>query len=135
MTRLITVRKILRCHESYQAQYTLLFLLPQGVPSRGVCGGCEGEVSPSDSLSVGNTVFHHACLTCQVCSRNMEGKSVVMDNNNRVYCTEDYARLVGPQGNTMVGVYGMEYCTVGVHGSEILDYNMEGEYKSYTRRK
>ena len=33
----------------------------------------------------------------------------------------------------MVGVYGMEYCTVGAHGSEILDYNMEGEYKSYTR--
>ena len=44
--------------------------------------------SPQDSLSVGEVLFHHACLTCQVCHRNMEGKAVTLDNKNRVYCTQ-----------------------------------------------
>ncbi len=39
-------------------------------------------------------VFHHGCLECTVCKRNMEGKQITLDTNNRVYCTEDYDRWV-----------------------------------------
>ena len=30
--------------------------------------------------------------TCEVCKRNMEGKSVILDSKNRVYCSQDYER-------------------------------------------
>ena len=64
----------------------------QALSSGKPCMGCGQDVYPDDSLSVGNVLFHHACLTCQICHKNMEGKSVSLDNKNRVYCTEDYTR-------------------------------------------
>jgi len=64
----------------------------QALGGRGACAGCGEEVTSQDSLSVGEVLFHHACLTCQVCHRNMEGKAVTLDNKNRVYCTQDYDR-------------------------------------------
>ena len=59
------------------------------------CSSC-GEVIPPDghnALMVGDVRFHHACLQCQVCHKNMEGKAVTLDKNNRVFCTQDYNRL------------------------------------------
>ena len=62
--------------------------------SSGTCPACGDDVGPDDALSVGDLVFHHGCLLCTVCGRNMEGKPVTLDTSNKVYCTEDYDRLV-----------------------------------------
>ena len=56
------------------------------------CANCGENISPDDSLAVGESLYHHACFTCQVCKRNMEGKSVILDSKNRVYCSQDYER-------------------------------------------
>ena len=48
----------------------------EAVASTGSCGGCGEGVGPDDSLSVGEIVFHHACLKCTVCGKNMEGQQV-----------------------------------------------------------
>lgn len=79
------LRKIQRQPKNY-----LLYL--QGLASSGSCAKCGGNVGPDDSLSVGDLLFHHGCLVCVVCERNMEGKQITLDTNNRVYCTEDYDR-------------------------------------------
>ena len=62
------------------------------ITSHGTCTKCNKDVAPDDSLTVGDLMFHHACLTCHVCEKNMEGKSVTLDNSNRLYCTEDYQK-------------------------------------------
>ena len=61
------------------------------------CSSCGEVISPDghDALMVGDVRFHHTCLQCQVCHKNMEGKAVTLDKNNRVFCTEDYNRLDG----------------------------------------
>lgn len=64
----------------------------EAISSTGVCAVCAKDISPDDSLAVGDVLFHHGCMTCQVCNKNMEGKSITLDNKNRVYCTEDYTR-------------------------------------------
>ena len=58
------------------------------------CSSCGQSISPDghDGLMVGDVRFHHACLECEVCHKNMEGKVVTLDKDNRVYCTEDYNR-------------------------------------------
>eukprot|EP00090_Calanus_glacialis_P010350 TRINITY_DN18737_c0_g1_i1.p1 TRINITY_DN18737_c0_g1~~TRINITY_DN18737_c0_g1_i1.p1 ORF type:complete len:383 (-),score=90.96 TRINITY_DN18737_c0_g1_i1:399-1547(-) len=69
----------------------------QELVSTWPCSSCGEVISPDghDALMVGDVRFHHACLQCQVCHKNMEGKAVTLDKDNRVYCTEDYNRLYG----------------------------------------
>ena len=61
------------------------------------CSSCGEVISPDghDALMVGDVRFHHACLKCQVCQKNMEGKAVTLDRDNRLYCTQDYNRKDG----------------------------------------
>ena len=73
------------------SQHFKIFL--QKLAASKSCARCGENISPDDSLAVGETaVFHHACFTCQVCKKNMEGKSVILDSSNRVYCSQDYER-------------------------------------------
>ena len=51
----------------------------EAVASTGNCGGCGEGVGPDDSLSLGDILFHHSCLKCTVCSKNMEGQQVGID--------------------------------------------------------
>ena len=44
---------------------------------------------------VGDLRFHQACLECEVCHKNMEGKMITLDKENKVYCTEDYNKKYG----------------------------------------
>ena len=58
------------------------------------CSACGGDISPHGhaALTVGHVRFHNACLVCLVCGVNLEGKPVTLDNENKVYCTDDYNR-------------------------------------------
>ena len=67
-------------------------LTSKEISSLGSCVKCGNDIKPDDSLKVGDLLFHHACLECEICKKNMEGKSISLDNKNRVYCTEDYTR-------------------------------------------
>ena len=89
------------CEQDFEVTHHLpLSLLPstpryflQKLAASKSCARCGENISPDDSLAVGETaVFHHACFTCQVCKKNMEGKSVILDSTNRVYCSQDYER-------------------------------------------
>ena len=62
----------------------------EAVASKGSCGGCGEAVGPDDALSVGDVVFHHNCLKCVVCERNMEGQQITLDKQNKIYCSRDY---------------------------------------------
>lgn len=87
------VKSILRQEEKIWSRSQKIMQLLQGLASSGSCAACGEDVGPDDALSVGdNLVFHHGCLECSVCKRNMEGKQITLDTNNRVYCTEDYDR-------------------------------------------
>jgi len=61
------------------------------------CSSCGKDISPQGygALKVGNVRFHQRCLECRVCHKNLEGKAVTLDKENRVYCTEDYNRHFG----------------------------------------
>jgi len=59
----------------------------------GNCSKCGDIVSPDDSLAVGTILFHHSCLRCTICNKNMEGQQVTLDKNNKVYCAQDYDRM------------------------------------------
>ena len=65
------------------------------------CSSCGEDISPHghDALMVGDVRFHQHCLECRVCHRNLEGKAVTLDKENRVYCTEDYNRWAADFGN------------------------------------
>jgi len=69
----------------------------QDLVSSWPCAKC-GEVIASgshDALTVGDVRFHHDCLICHVCGMKMEGKTVTLDKENKVYCTQDFNRLYG----------------------------------------
>ena len=88
------------CEQDFEVTILVIFLPPfdfktilQKLASSKPCASCGENISPDDSLAVGETaVFHHACFTCQVCKKNMEGKSVILDASNKVYCSHDYER-------------------------------------------
>ena len=66
--------------------------LLQKLATEKACANCGENISPDDSLAVGDILFHHGCFTCQVCKKNMEGKAVILDSRNKVYCSHDYER-------------------------------------------
>merc|ERR1719483_1834246 len=69
----------------------------QELMSSWPCSSCGEDISPHghDALMVADVRFHQRCLECRVCHKNLEGKAVTLDKENRVYCTDDYNRYFG----------------------------------------
>jgi len=61
------------------------------------CSTCGEKISSEghNALMVGDVRFHRECLVCIVCGRSMEGLTVTLDKENKVYCTEDYNQKFG----------------------------------------
>ena len=84
LDNMYTIEGVVMCEKDYQE-----------LVSSWPCAACGKAIPPDghDALMVGDVRFHHACLECEVCHKNMEGKVVTLDKENKVYCTEDFNRL------------------------------------------
>jgi len=91
MDNMYTIEGVVMCEKDYQE-----------LVSSWPCAACGKAIPPDghDALMVGDVRFHHACLECEVCHKNMEGKVVTLDKENKVYCTEDFNRLFGIKCST-----------------------------------
>jgi len=86
MDSVCTIEGVVMCEKDYK-----------DLVSTWPCSACGQDISPDghDALMVGDLRFHQACLECEVCHKNMEGKMITMDKENKVYCTEDYNKKYG----------------------------------------
>merc|ERR1719348_914864 len=62
----------------------------------GSCARC-GDIAGGKIFRVGNSVYHQTCLTCSVCDVSLVGVPFSVDDDERIYCEKDYARLHAPQ--------------------------------------
>ncbi|XP_077631744.1 filamin-binding LIM protein 1 isoform X3 [Crocuta crocuta] len=59
------------------------------------CGKC-GEVVQEHIIRALDQAFHPACFTCVTCARCIGDESFALDNQNEVYCLDDFYRTAGP---------------------------------------
>jgi len=86
MDSVCTIEGVVMCEKDYK-----------DLVSTWPCAACGQDIPPDghDALMVGDLRFHQACLECEVCHKNMEGKMITLDKENKVYCTEDYNKKYG----------------------------------------
>ena len=107
MDSVYTMEGVVMCEKDYQE-----------LVSSWPCATCGQAIPPDghDALMVGDVRFHHACLECEVCHKNMEGKVVTLDKENKVYCTEDFNRLGNDLTSLLIDytyprIYGIKCAT------------------------
>ena len=83
MDSVYTIEGVVLCEKDYQE-----------LVSSWPCASCSEVISPGghDALMIGDVRFHRDCLVCVECGKNMEGRTVTLDKENKVYCTQDYDR-------------------------------------------
>jgi len=59
---------------------------------QGDCTRC-GEFLEGNILKLPGYSYHASCFTCKVCGDNLAGTPVSIDNNNEIYCGEDFDKL------------------------------------------
>ncbi|XP_072465092.1 filamin-binding LIM protein 1 isoform X1 [Notamacropus eugenii] len=59
------------------------------------CGRCQAVVLDHVIRALGQT-FHPECFTCVVCSRCIGDESFALDEQNEVYCLDDFYRKFAP---------------------------------------
>ncbi|XP_077631743.1 filamin-binding LIM protein 1 isoform X2 [Crocuta crocuta] len=59
------------------------------------CGKC-GEVVQEHIIRALDQAFHPACFTCVTCARCIGDESFALDNQNEVYCLDDFYRKFAP---------------------------------------
>ncbi|XP_037684352.1 filamin-binding LIM protein 1 isoform X2 [Choloepus didactylus] len=59
------------------------------------CGKC-GEVVQEHIIRALGQVFHPSCFTCVTCARCIGDESFALDNQNEVYCLDDFYRKFAP---------------------------------------
>ncbi|XP_044524622.1 filamin-binding LIM protein 1 [Gracilinanus agilis] len=57
------------------------------------CGRCQAVVLEHVIRALGQT-FHPDCFTCVVCSRRIGDESFALDDQNEVYCLDDFYRYL-----------------------------------------
>ncbi|ELW68598.1 Filamin-binding LIM protein 1 [Tupaia chinensis] len=59
------------------------------------CGKC-GEVVQEHIIRALGQAFHPSCFTCVTCARCIGDESFALDNQNEVYCLDDFYRKFAP---------------------------------------
>ncbi|KAL1776793.1 filamin-binding LIM protein 1 [Sigmodon hispidus] len=59
------------------------------------CGNC-GEVVRDHVIRALGKAFHPPCFTCVICARCIGDESFALDNQNQVYCVDDFYRKFAP---------------------------------------
>ena len=60
-----------------------------------ICDKCNTTISDLTLVKVGDTTLHEACLTCDICDKDLETSCYT--KYGQLYCREDYYKMFGPK--------------------------------------
>lgn len=60
------------------------------------CSVCQQPIMEKMLRAVGK-VYHPKCFTCSACGKPLEGQPFIVDQEQNVYCVEDYHRKFAPK--------------------------------------
>ena len=60
-----------------------------------ICDKCNTIISDLTLVKVGDTTLHEACLTCDICDKDLETSCYT--KYGQLYCREDYYKMFGPK--------------------------------------
>ena len=63
--------------------------------STQICDKCMKPISDLTLVKVGEIVLHEACLTCDICDKDLETSCYT--KYGQLYCHEDYYKMFGPK--------------------------------------
>ena len=57
------------------------------------CAKCSQPVTPDETVKVGGSIYHAACLQCSFCQCALGGKGSLFQKEGRLFCQDDYMAL------------------------------------------
>ena len=57
------------------------------------CAKCSLPVTPDETVKVGGSIYHAACLQCSFCGCALGGKGSLFQKEGRLFCQDDYMQL------------------------------------------